>query len=76
MTTFPRNQDRAERFAGLLALYDSDDTNSCRLTDLLTDARHWCDRQNQCYGTRDRVAYDHYLAEFAGERQERKHAAE
>ena len=33
------------------------------LIDLLTDARHWCDRNGECFADLDRIAYRHYLDE-------------
>lgn len=34
------------------------------LTDLLTDARHWCDENDQDFAEIDRLAYRHYIAEL------------
>ena len=63
------NDVRAVRFELLLMSYDTGDTPTERLTDLLADARHWCDRQRLCYGHVDRLAHQHYLAEWAEEIQ-------
>ena len=58
------NDERAKRFADILFRYGTD----C-LSDLLADARHWCDRNDACYGDLDKQAYRHYLAELAEERR-------
>lgn len=57
------NQSRASRCEQFLARY-SDDDNPTNLVDLLADARHWCDAQNESYAELDRRAYEHYLAEI------------
>jgi hypothetical protein len=62
----PTNKDRAKRFQALLRQYDTDDTDAGRLTDLLADARHWCDQRGQSYWDHDERAHQHYLAEIGG----------
>lgn len=57
------NDIRAARFGRRLDTYDTGDTPRERLTDLLADARHWCDQRNLSYGDVDRLAHQHYLAE-------------
>lgn len=59
------NASRARRLNDWLLTYETDDTAEGCLTDLLTDARHWCDRYGQSYAVIDRRAYQHYLAELA-----------
>lgn len=63
------NKERARRFGRVLRAYDTDDTDKGRLTDLLADARHWCDRNQLSYGQHDRIALDHYLTEVIEERR-------
>lgn len=67
MTTKPTNAQRAQRLEDMLCQYDTDDTDIGSLIDLMVDARHWCDREEQCYGHLDRIAHDHYLAELCDE---------
>jgi len=66
--TLTTNDTRAERFDRILAAYDTGDTPAERLTDLLADARHWCDHNGLCFGDVDRIAHGHYLAELEGGR--------
>ena len=42
------------------------DWNSSRegLIDLLTDARHWCDRHGESFAELNRIACEHYFAEL------------
>lgn len=61
------NAERAVRLANTLRGYGSDDTNRCCLIDLLTDARHWCDRNGTSFAELDKLAYQHYIAELIGE---------
>jgi hypothetical protein len=56
-------QLNVRRLQQVLRNYDTDDTPQGCLIDLLTDARHWCDRHGESYAELDRVAYQHYLAE-------------
>lgn len=62
------NAERAARCQEALAGYNDEYDTIANLIDLLADARHWCDRQGQCYGDLDRLAHDHYLAELWEER--------
>lgn len=61
------NAQRAKQLAEVLRQYATDDTDAGSLIDLLTDARHWCDRNGECFGDMDRIAHDHYLAELSDE---------
>jgi len=65
-----KNAQRAMRLeVAILALregYGDDPSES--LIDLLTDARHWCDRNDQSFAELDRQAYQHYLTEIHAER--------
>jgi hypothetical protein len=58
------NADRACRLDEIISRYSDDSDSVANLIDMLADARHWCDRNGQCYGDLDRVAYNHYLAEL------------
>jgi len=62
------NDIRAARFGRLLDTHETGDTPRERLTDLLADARHWCDQSHLCYGDVDRLAHQHYLAELEEDR--------
>jgi hypothetical protein len=62
------NAERAVRFELALMHYNDEFDPVANLTDLLADARHWCDTSGQCYGDLDRMAHDHYLAELEAER--------
>jgi len=62
------NDIRATRFGRLLDTYETGDTPRERLTDLLADARHWCDRRDHCYGDVDRLSHQHYLGELEEDR--------
>ncbi|KAA0214971.1 MAG: hypothetical protein EDM82_08490 [Cyanobacteria bacterium CYA] len=63
------NAERASRFQAALTRYNDEWDTASNLIDLLADARHWCDRNDQCYGDLDRIAYDHYLVELWEERR-------
>lgn len=67
MTTSNPIEKRAKRFDNLLSDYGDGDASETCLIDLLTDARHWCDRYGLDFGKYDRLAYDHYLCEIAEE---------
>src|SRR5688572_15254897 len=69
MTKKSENDKRAKRCVVVLSDYGTDNTYVGCLTDFLTDARHWCDRNKQCFGDIDRMAHQHYLAELHDERQ-------
>jgi hypothetical protein len=60
------NAKRSNRFeVALLSLRDDYDQDiRTTLIDLLTDARHWCDRRGQSFAELDRQAYGHYLVEL------------
>jgi hypothetical protein len=64
------NKERAQRFEVVLRTYGTDDTDRGCLTDLLADARHWCDRAGQSFWDCDHLAHQHYLAELQEERSE------
>ena len=57
---------RAKRvLAALVEHFEFDEADAAAaLTDLLADARHFCDRFGLCYGDLDRTAHRHYLAEL------------
>jgi hypothetical protein len=59
------NARRSNRFeVALMSLREEyDDDLPTTLIDLLADARHWCDRNDQSFAKLDRQAYQHYLAE-------------
>lgn len=63
------NADRAKHCEEVLARYNDEYDIVANLIDLLADARHWCDRNSQCYGDLDRIAYHHYLVELEEERR-------
>lgn len=64
MTDLTPNQRRAMRVEHVLTWCL--DWNSRRegLIDLLTDARHWCDRHGESFAVLDRLAYQHYIHEL------------
>lgn len=62
-----RNPRRAKRFAQAIRHYGIITLGADSLIDMLTDARHWCDRHGLCYGDLDRIAHKHYLAEIEDE---------
>lgn len=62
-TTLTANDRRAMRIEHVLTWCKDWDTGVEGLIDLLTDARHWCDRHGQCFGDLDRIAYGHYSEE-------------
>jgi hypothetical protein len=68
----PTNQQRAERCEAVLCNYGTDNVITVCLTDLLADARHWCDKNGESFADHDRMAHDHYLAEIADEMEQRK----
>jgi len=66
------NRIRAERIDAALAAYrshvgDGPAEPDEAVTDLLTDLRHYCDRENLDIADRDRLAEIHYQAELAEE---------
>lgn len=62
---------RARRFRRALTTYNTAvfDITDC-VVDLLTDARHWCDRHARSFAELDRLAYQHYVQEAAEAREE------
>ncbi len=60
------NAQRSNRCeAALISLREDYDADlATALIDLLADARHWCDRNDQSFATLDRLAHDHYLTEL------------
>lgn len=59
------NQDRVALIEKVLAdLFEMDDLDrDTALTDLLADARHFCDEHGFDYAAIDKLAYMHYLEE-------------
>jgi hypothetical protein len=53
---------RVEKCDAVLRCYSGDVVSG--LTDLLADARHWCDAAGEDFAEQDRQAYRHYLAEI------------
>jgi hypothetical protein len=59
------NEQRSNRFeSALMSLAGEYDDVRTSLTDLLADARHWCDCNDESFAEFDRIAYQHYLAEL------------
>ena len=65
------NHYRAARFEAALRNYATDEDPRTVLVDLLTDARHWCDRHSESYGELDRMAREHYSTETVVTREGR-----
>ncbi|HVX16314.1 MAG TPA: hypothetical protein VHC22_34325 [Pirellulales bacterium] len=61
--TLTHNDRRAMRVEHVLTWCQDWDTGREGLIDLLTDARHWCDRKGESFAELDRIAYQHYIAE-------------
>lgn len=61
--TLARNARRAMRVEHVLSWCKDWDSGKEGLIDLLTDARHWCDRRGESFAELDRIAYQHYIAE-------------
>lgn len=61
------NDNRSKRCAKAIRNYSDDCDQQSNLIDFLTDARHWCDRNQLCFGDLDRQAYQHYQAELSNE---------
>jgi hypothetical protein len=64
MTTLTHNARRAMRVEHILTWCKDWSTGREGLIDLLTDARHWCDRHGESFAALDETAYDHYVAEL------------
>ena len=58
-----RNGRRARRVEHILTWSNTCDSGREGLIDLLTDARHWCDRHGESFAELDRLACQHYVAE-------------
>ena len=71
MTTDLLIPQRVKRCEAAITGY-SDDSSFISLIDLLADARHWCDANDQDYADLDRIAYQHYLAELNEEQTEER----
>lgn len=52
----PTNDHRANRLRAALRRYGTDDTVTGSLTELLADARHWCNRHGESFAELDRRA--------------------
>jgi len=65
----PTNAVRAQRIDSLLMVYslsrgeEQSETDVYELASLLTDIRHWCDREQIDFYTALDVSYQHYLEE-------------
>jgi hypothetical protein len=57
-----QNQDRAERFAGVLPYYARTDEHTNAI-DLLADCQHWCTERGENFEELLRIARNHYEAE-------------
>ena len=64
MTTLTHNDRRAMRVEHVLTWCKDWGSRREGLIDLLTDARHWCDRNGESFATLDRLACQHYIAEL------------
>lgn len=64
MTTLTRNARRAMRVEHVLTWCKDWGSRREGLIDLLTDARHWCDRHGESFAELDRLACQHYTAEL------------
>ncbi len=64
------NHNRARRLGKALRRYDTDNSELGNLIDMLTDARHWCDRHGEAYAKLDRIAHDHYFCEVIEQRKD------
>ena len=71
MTTDLFIPQRVKRCKDAITGY-SDDSSFISLIDLLADARHWCDANDQDYADLDRIAYQHYLAELNDQQQDER----
>ncbi|GIW86361.1 MAG: hypothetical protein KatS3mg108_0685 [Isosphaeraceae bacterium] len=59
-----KNDRRAMRIDHVLTWCKDWGSKREGLIDLLTDARHWCDRHGEDLAGLDRLAHEHYLAEL------------
>ena len=67
MNSLTHNQRRAMRFGHVLTWCKDWGSEQEGAIDLLTDARHWCDRHGQSFAELDRLANTHYVAELLEE---------
>jgi len=63
MTRLTKNDRRALRIGHILTWCKDWDSGREGLIDLLTDARHWCDRNGESFDILDRIADQHYVNE-------------
>lgn len=63
MPRFTKNDRRAMRIEHVLTWCKDWSHRRAGIIDLLTDARHWCDRHGESFAALDRIAYQHYLTE-------------
>jgi len=61
-----RRREIISRVLTALQGYD-EPNNATSVTDVLTDLRHLCEAHGWDFDALDRMAYQHYLAEKAGE---------
>lgn len=59
----PANRRRAMKAKRVISDYGFGNVLE-KMTDLLTDARHWCDEHEEDFAKLDRLAYRHYVAEL------------
>ena len=64
MRRFTHNERRAMRVDHVLTWCLDWRSQREGLIDLLTDARHWCDRHGENFAALDRQAYQHYLEDL------------
>ena len=71
--TEPTNKEKGQR-ASIAAILHSTDfpaiesSHDEKLIDLLTNLRHACDMHGFDFGKLDKMAYNHYLAEFGADK--------
>ena len=63
MNQLTNNDRRARRIGHVLSWCQDWANGRDGLVDLLTDARHWCDRNGEAFARLDRQAHQRYLAE-------------
>lgn len=64
MTVLTDIDRRAMRLAHILTWCKDWRSQREGIIDLLTDARHWCDRHGEDFANLDRIAYQRYIAEL------------
>ena len=72
MTDLPPNHRRAMRVEHVLTWCLDWGSRREGLIDLLTDARHWCDRHGESFAVLDRLAYQHYILELNDEQHDER----